>query len=66
MQPINANAKADELEGRLNARREELERARNIVSDAPICMGGMLVIPKGLVNKMCGSGEYCKDPRPGN
>lgn len=63
MQPINAKAKADELEGRLNARREELERARNIVSDAPICMGGMLVIPKGLVNKMCGSGEYCKDPQ---
>lgn len=62
MQPMNAKARADELTARLNSRIAELEKERNVVPDAPICIGGMLVIPQGLVNKMRGSGEFCADP----
>ena len=46
--------KVDELKSRLNSRLAEIADARNVVSLAPTVLGGILVIPQGLVEKECG------------
>ena len=47
--------KVDELKSRLNSRLAEIADARNVVSLAPTVLGGILVIPQGLVDKECGA-----------
>ncbi len=47
-----AKARADELTTRLQKRMEELEKERQISSLPPVIVGGALVIPGGLLNKL--------------
>ena len=62
LQPLNARQTADELKARLQKRLAELERMRNIVSNTPVILGGILVIPQGLLNKISGVGMFSSDP----
>jgi SNF2 family DNA or RNA helicase len=54
MQPGNAKRRAEELTARLHERKKELEAMRNVVSKTPVVIGGALVIPQGLLNKLEG------------
>lgn len=47
-----ARRRADELQARLQKRMEELEQERHISAAPPVLMGGALVIPAGLLNKL--------------
>jgi len=49
MQPENARRRAEELTERLDRRRKELEAQRNVISNTPVIVGGVLVIPQGLL-----------------
>lgn len=61
-QPTNARRKAAELAERLKLREEELEKMRHPASSTPVVLGGMLVVPRGCINKATGMGEFCADP----
>lgn len=63
LQPINARQTAEDLNHRLQKRLEELKRMRNVVSNTPIVLGGILVIPQGLLNKTSGVGTFSTDPQ---
>lgn len=62
LQPLNARQTASELTARLQKRLAELNRMRNIVSNTPVVLGGILVIPQGLLNKSSGVGTFSVDP----
>jgi len=62
VQPANAKQTVDELTARLEKRQAELKQMREVVSRTPIILGGILVIPQGLLNKASGSGTYSTDP----
>jgi len=62
VQPINARQNAADLTHRLEKRLAELTRMRNVVSNTPVVMGGILVIPQGLLNKVSGAGTFSTDP----
>lgn len=62
VQPINARQTVEDLRNRLCKREAELTRMRNVVSNTPNILGGILVIPQGLINKVSGVGTYCADP----
>lgn len=47
-----ASRRADELQARLQKRMAELEQERHISAAPPFMMGGALVIPKGLLDKL--------------
>src|SRR3989454_2142394 len=49
-----ARKRADGLQGRLEKRMEGLELGREISPLPPVILGGMLVVPQGLVAKMTG------------
>jgi SNF2 family DNA or RNA helicase len=49
-----ARKRADELQTRLQKRMEELQKERQIAPLPPLVMGGLLVIPAGLVAKIMG------------
>jgi hypothetical protein len=49
-----ARKRADELHGRLQKRMEELQKERQIAPLPPVVMGGLLVIPIGLIAKISG------------
>lgn len=49
-----ARKRADELQGRLERRLEELQRERQISPLPPVVLGGLLVIPAGLLAKVSG------------
>jgi len=51
---MNAARRADELEDRLQRRLQELEQEKAIKPRTPVIMGGVLVIPQGLLNKLMG------------
>lgn len=51
---INAARRADELQDRLQHRLAELEQEKAIKARTPVIMGGVLVIPQGLLNKLMG------------
>ncbi len=55
-----ARQRADELEARLKGRMEELERERMISPAPPLIVGGALVVPQGLLDRLQGrsTGEY--------
>ncbi len=49
-----ARQRADELEARLRQRLEELEQERHLAPLPPVIIGGALVVPQALVNRLCG------------
>ena len=44
-----ARQRADELEGRLRRRMEELDQERQIAASPPVIIGGALIVPAGLL-----------------
>lgn len=46
----NAERRAQDLEERLKKRENEIEKERNIFSQSPNIIGGMVVVPQGLLN----------------
>ena len=52
---------AEELTTRFENRKRELAEMRNIHSNTPVIVGGILVIPQGLINKSTGEGTFCAD-----
>ncbi|MBE6357839.1 MAG: DUF3883 domain-containing protein [Lentisphaerae bacterium] len=62
VQPLNARQTAEDLTNRLRKREAELSQMRNVVSNTPHVMGGILVIPQGLLNKISGVGAFSTDP----
>ncbi|MBR6471925.1 MAG: DEAD/DEAH box helicase family protein [Victivallales bacterium] len=61
VQPANARQTAEMLTARLQNRERELEQMRHIVSKTPVVLGGILVIPQGLLNQATGTGTFCAD-----
>ncbi len=49
-----ARKRADALQGRLEKRMEEIKRERQISPLPPVVLGGLLVVPAGLVTAMTG------------
>lgn len=49
-----ARKRADELQSRLQRRMEELQKERQISPLPPVVIGGLLVVPKGFIDKMAG------------
>ncbi len=62
VQPRNATQNGDELSARLEQRKRELDAMGNVVNRPPSVLGGILVIPQGLLNKTSGVGVFCGDP----
>lgn len=56
----NARRTVSDLEGRLENRRKELQAMRHVVNGTPVALGGALVIPIGLLNRL--RGEPPADP----
>ena len=52
-----ARRRADTLQRRLQKRLEELKRDAQISPRPPVVLGGLLVVPRGLVDKMTGRPE---------
>ena len=50
-----ARHRADGLEARMQKRMEEIQRERQLTPLPPVVLGGMLVVPAGLLHKMRGS-----------
>lgn len=49
-----AHRRADQLQERLRKRTEEIQRERQLVALSPVVLGGVLVVPAGLLRKMRG------------
>jgi hypothetical protein len=62
MNSDNARRRADELQGRLKRRIEELEAERQLSPLPPIVVGGALVVPVGLVTKLRGDADGAAPP----
>lgn len=58
MQPDHAKKWVDELTARLEQRKKELATMRHVVSSTPVVVGGMLVIPKGLLAQRRGESTF--------
>jgi hypothetical protein len=52
-----ARRRADDLQGRLQRRLAELDKERRIAPQAPLVIGGALVIPAGLLARLEGKSE---------
>ena len=50
-----ARRRADQLQGRMQKRMEEIQRERQLSPLPPVVLGGVLVVPAGLIRKMMGS-----------
>ncbi len=50
----NARRTLSDLEGRLEARKKELQAMRHVVNGTPVVLGGALVVPSGLMRKLRG------------
>ncbi len=61
MQPENARRRVDELGVRLELRKEELTALKNVVSSTPNVIGGILVIPQGLLASRKGEAPVSVD-----
>jgi SNF2 family DNA or RNA helicase len=53
----NARRTVNDLEGRLENRKRELQAMRHVVNGTPIVLGGALVVPAGLMRKLRGDEE---------
>ena len=49
-----ANRRADSLQGRLQKRMDEIQKEKQISALPPVVVGGALIVPIGLLNKMTG------------
>ena len=58
-----ARMEKEELTHRLNSRIEEFKNQRNLISSPPVVLGGILVIPQGLINQKTGVGTFSTDPQ---
>lgn len=47
-----AEKRADELEARLNNRKEELKKEKQIIAHLPVLKGKALILPKGLLDQL--------------
>ena len=56
-----ARQRAEELYARLERRMQELDLERRLVPLPPVVVGGVLVIPQGLLMRL--KGEHLHDPR---
>ncbi|MCY2954922.1 MAG: helicase-related protein [Planctomycetota bacterium] len=54
----NARQRADDLTSRLQRRTAELEQERHISPMPPVVLGGALVVPVGLLTRLCGAGLH--------
>jgi len=61
----NAAARADELADRLQRRKSELEKERQISALPPVVRGGAIVVPGGLLKKVGGAVEPTGAPADG-
>ena len=61
VQPAMARRRVDELTARLEQRKKELERMRNVVSSQPVIVGGALIIPQGLLDQASGKKTFAVD-----
>ena len=50
-----ARRRADRLQGRLQRRLDEIQRERQLSPLPPVVLGGLLVVPLGLIRKMTGA-----------
>ena len=50
----NARRTVDDLEGRLENRKKELQAMRHVVNGTPVVLGGALVVPAGLLRQLRG------------
>lgn len=57
MNSSRARARADDLQGRLRRRLEELEQERHLSPQPPVVLGGALVVPVGLLMQLAGEPE---------
>lgn len=58
IQPEMARRRVDELSARLEQRTKELLDLKNVVSSTPVVIGGMLVIPQGLLAARKGDSQF--------
>ena len=56
----NIQRTINDLNGRLENRKKELQSMRHITNGTPVVLGGALVVPKGLLRKL--GGEPAPDP----
>lgn len=61
VQSANLRATEADLASRLAARKEEIDRRRKLVSKQPRVIGGILVLPKGLVAEANGTATFSTD-----
>jgi hypothetical protein len=52
----NARRTLDDLQGRLDARKKELQAMRHVQNGTPVVLGGALVVPAGLLRRLRGEG----------
>jgi len=57
MNPDRAQARADSLAARLEARLAELQREEQLTALPPVVIGGALVVPAGLLERLAGQRE---------
>lgn len=57
VQPENTRRTVDELNARLEQRRQELNAMKDVVSATPVVIGGALVVPHGLLDQRQGQHE---------
>ena len=57
-----ARKRADSLQGRLEKRMTELKLERQLAPLPPIVLGGLLVVPAGLIAKMAGRADSTPSP----
>src|SRR5207244_3475181 len=53
----NARRTTEELTGRLDSRKKELQAMRHVVNGTPVVLGGALVVPAGLLRQLRGEGS---------
>ena len=58
-----ARRRADDLQGRLQKRMDEIQRERQLSPLPPVVLGGVLVVPAGLLRKMDGSVPFSAEMR---
>ena len=53
----NAKRRVNELKGRLQKRLQELEQERHLLPQQPFVIGGALIVPRGLIQRLQGDNQ---------